>query len=84
MLVKQSSSFSRKHRTFSPDLCLPNCPIDYRICGLMQEHVYIVTLYKHLSATPATVTSDLKQHCIDTWASISQNVIDEAVDQWRK
>jgi len=41
-------------------------------------------LYKHLSATPAAVTSDLKQCLIDTSASISQNVIDEAVDQWRK
>jgi len=30
------------------------------------------------------VTSDLKQHLTDTWASISQNVIDKAVGQWRK
>jgi len=30
------------------------------------------------------VTSDLKQRLIDTWASISQNVIDEALVQWRK
>jgi len=29
-------------------------------------------------------TSDLKQHLIDTWASVSQNIIDEPVDQWRK
>ena len=41
MLVKQFSSFSRKHR-ISPDLCPPNSPVDYRICGLMQERVYIV------------------------------------------
>jgi len=47
----------------------------------MQEHVYIVQ-------TPvrdtAAVASNLKQHLIDTWASISQNVITEAVGQWRK
>jgi len=44
----------------------------------------VSTLYKHLFATPAVVISDLKQHLIDTWKSISQNVIDEAVGQWRK
>jgi len=42
MLVKQFSSVSRKHQTISPDLCTPNSVVDYRICGLMQEHVYIV------------------------------------------
>ena len=41
-------------------------------------------MYKHLFAIPAAVTSDLKQRLIDIWASISQNVIDEAVGQWRK
>ena len=29
-------------------------------------------------------TSDLKQRLIDTWASISQNVIEEADSRWRK
>jgi len=51
------------------------------MCGLMQERVYIVqTPVRDTSA----VTSDLKQRLIDTWASISQNVIDEAVGQWKK
>ena len=45
MLVKQSTSFCRKNWTFSPDLCSPNTPVDYRIGGLMQERA---------SATPAT------------------------------
>jgi len=27
-------------------------------------------VYKHLPATPAAMTSDLKQRLIDTWASI--------------
>ena len=62
MLVKQSSSL------ISPDLCPPNRPVDYRICGLMQE--LCITVYKHLSAIPAVVTSDLKQRLIDTLASI--------------
>ena len=42
MLVKQSSSFSRKHWTLSVDLCPSNSPVDYRICGLVQECVYNV------------------------------------------
>jgi len=37
-----------------------------------------------MSATPAAVTSDLKQRLIDTSASISENVIDKTVGQWRK
>ena len=53
MLVKQFSSFSRKHR-ISPDLCPPNSPVDYRICGLMQERVYIVQ-------TPVRDTSRCEQ-----------------------
>jgi len=40
----------------------------------MQECVYI---------TPVRDTSVLKQRFI-TWASASQDIIDEAVDQWKK
>jgi len=43
--------------------------------GLMQEHVY---------KTAVCDTSDLKQRLIDTWASIPHNIINDAVDQWRK
>ena len=31
----------------SADLCLPNSPVDYRICGLMQERVYVVQTPVH-------------------------------------
>ena len=41
-------------------------------------------MYKHLSATTAAMTSDLNQRIIDTLASRSQNVIDEAVRKRRK
>jgi len=85
MLVKQSSSFSRKHWILSLQICV--C----QTVGLTTEFMDwclvctgVCTLYKHLSATPAAVTSDLKQRLIDTWASMSQNVIDKAVGQWRK
>jgi len=41
-------------------------------------------LYNYMSAIPAAVTSDLKQRLIDTWASISQYVIDKAVGSMEK
>jgi len=34
--------------------------------------------------TPVRDTSDLKQCLADTWVSVSQNITDEAVDQWRQ
>ena len=79
MLVKQSSSFSRKQRTLSLKICVRHT------VRLTTEFVdwcrNVCTLYKHLSAISAAVTSDLKQRLIDTLASISQNVIDKAVGQ---
>ena len=50
----------------------------------MQERVYIVQTPVCYSVTPAAVTGDLKQRLIDTWASISKNVIYKAVGQWKK
>jgi len=29
-------------------------------------------------------TNNLKQRLFDTWANVYQNIIDKAVDQWRK
>ena len=56
----------------------PNSPdlnsVDYRIWGLMQQRLY---------KTPVRDTIDLKKpRLVDTWASIAQGVVDEAVDQW--
>ena len=48
-------------------------PVDYRIWGLMQQGLY---------KTPVRDTIDLKKRLVDTWASIPQCVVDEAVDQW--
>jgi len=82
MLVKQSSSFSRKYGNLSRQICVR------KTVRLTTEFVdrcrNVCTLYKHLFVTPAAVTSDLKQRLIDTWASISQNVIEEAVGQCSK
>jgi len=69
------SLVSQAHRP--PDLCPPNSPdlkpFDYRIWGLMQQRLY---------KTPVRDTIDLKKRLVDTWASIPQCVVDEAVDQW--
>jgi len=82
VLVKQSSSFRWKHRTLSLQICV--CQTVRLTTEFVDWCRSVCTLYKHLSAIPVTATSDLKQRLIDTWASISQNVIDEAVDQCRK
>jgi len=80
MLVKQSSSFSRKHRTLSLQICV--CQTVQLTTESVHWYSNVCTLYKHLFAISAAVTSDFRQRFIDTWASISQNVIDEAVGQW--
>ena len=62
-----------------PDLWPPNSPdlnpVDYRIWGLMQQRLY---------NTLVRDTIDLKKRLVDTWASISQCVVDETVDQWTR
>jgi len=70
MLVKQSSSFSREHRTLSLQICVR------QTVRLTTEFVdwcrNVLTLYKHLSAIPAAVTSDLKhitkRHRQSSWS----------------
>ena len=52
----------------------PKPPVGYQIWRLMQERVY---------KTAVRCSSDLKQCLTDICASTSQNIIDEAVDQWK-
>jgi len=71
VLVKQSISFSWKHRTSSLQICVRQT---VRLTTEFMDWCRnVCTLYKHLSAIPAAVTSDLKQRLVDTSASISQN-----------
>jgi len=78
ILMKQSSSFSRKHQILSLQICVRQT---IRLTTEFADWCRnICTLYK----TPVHDTSDLKQQLTDTWASIPLNVIDEAVGQWRK
>jgi hypothetical protein len=62
----------------TPDMWPPNSPdlnpVDYRIWGVMQERVY---------QKPVKDVEDLKQRLVETWSGIDQNVIDQAIDQWR-
>ena len=34
--------------------------------------------------TPVRDVSDLKQRLTDTWNGLSQSIVDDAVDEWRK
>ena len=49
-------------------------PVDYRMRGLIQEHVY---------QTAIRDTDDLKQCLTCVWAELKQSVVDKAIEQWR-
>ena len=51
----------------------PN-PVEYEILG-KHHHVY---------QTKAQKVNDLRQHLIDVWAGVEQNVIGDGIDQWRR
>jgi len=55
----------------SPDLS----PVDYRIRGMTQDRIY---------QTPVRDVTDLRQRLIDTWNSLSQSIVGDAVEEWRK
>ena len=50
-------------------------PVDYRIWGMLQQHVYRVLIHD---------TDELRKRLVATWAEFQQSVVDYAVDQWRK
>ena len=62
-----------------PDLWPPSSPdlnpVDYKIWGTMQQLVY---------QTKVEDVGDLKRRLIDVWSDVSQGIIDDAIDQWRK
>jgi len=41
---------------------------------MMQDRVY---------QTPVRDVTDLRQRLIDTWHSLSQSIVDDAIDEWR-
>ena len=66
-------------RFIGPDPWPPNSPdlnpVDYKVWGLMQEHMY---------KSPIKDVSKPKQRLITAWCAMQQHVTDEAVDEWRK
>ena len=80
LITKRARQLTFWHETpafISSDLWPPSCtdlnPIDYRICGEMQQRLYQV--YD---------VGELKQRLIDVWHRFEQSVIDDAVNEWRK
>ena len=49
-------------------------PVDYKIWAVLQERVYEKCVND---------VDELCQRTLSVWHSIGQNVIDEAIDQWR-
>jgi len=62
----------------SPDQWPPNSPdmnpVDYKIWAVMQQWVY---------EKRVNDVDELCQRLLSVWHSIGQNVIDEAIDEWR-
>jgi len=52
----------------SPDLN----PVDYKICGVMQQRVYEMQIHN---------VDELKQQLVDVWSSLQQSVVDTAVSE---
>ena len=55
----------------SPDLN----PVDYKIWGVMQDRVY---------QKKVKYANELRERLVEVWAGLQQNVIDDAIDQWRR
>jgi len=62
-----------------PDLWPPNSPelnlVDYKVWGVIQQRDYEC----HMNSV-----DELKLRLIDVWNSLQQNVIDAAINDWRK
>jgi len=62
-----------------PDLWPPNSPdlnlVDYKVWGVMQQRVYECRMNSG---------DELKQRLVKVWNSLQQNVVDAAINEWRK
>jgi len=62
-----------------PDLWPPNSPdlnlVDYKLLGVMQQRVCECRMNR---------VDELKLRLIDVWNTLQQNVIDAAINDWRK
>ena len=62
----------------SPDPWPPDSPVlnpvNYKICGVMQDRVY----------QKKSEERELRERLVEVWTGLQQNVIDDAIDQWRR
>jgi len=87
---QDSASAHRAHETIkllqwempaliSPDLWPPNSldlnPVDYKIWRVLQDRVY---------QKKVKDVNELRERLVEVWARLQQNVIDDAIDQWRR
>ena len=49
--------------------------MDYKIWGVLQDRVY---------QTRVRDVLELKERLIEVWSKFGQEIVDEAIDQWRK
>jgi len=63
----------------SPDLWPLNSPdlnpVNYKICGVMQDRVYQKKMKD---------VNEMRERLVEVWAGLQQNVIDDAIDQWSR
>jgi len=52
----------------------PRNPVDYKIWGIVQQRVYQSRIHD---------VDQLKQRLLDVWHGMEQNVVDNAIDEWR-
>jgi len=72
LLQRQTPAFisSDLWPTNSPDLN----PVNYKICGVMQDHVY---------QKKVKDVNELRERLVEVWARLQQNVIDDAIRRLR-
>lgn len=62
-----------------PDMWPPNSPdlnpVDYKIWGYVQEQVYQKEIHD---------VHELKQRLVEVWGRLPQNIVNKAIDEWRK
>jgi len=81
MLQAIRLSFNKTMLDFiGPDLWPSNSPglnqVDYKVWGVMQQRVYECRMN--------SVDELKQQHLFEVWKSLQQNVIDTAINDWRK